>query len=85
MSNNFTTNSCWTDNGQPGVTLNQGAPWGCSAVSTPGPISLLDPLAGFRGLRHRGGGALLRTGSTSDTPVPTVRGGGTNAGAGGGW
>jgi hypothetical protein len=37
MSNNFTTFSCWTDNGQPGVTLNEGTAVGMLGSSNTGP------------------------------------------------
>ena len=88
MSNNFTTFSCWTDNGQPGVTLADGAPVGMLGSSNTGPKQpCTGPTgtAGFHAVSGTGATTLYCPNGVNLGHVGSNghKGGGTNGGAGG--
>ena len=85
MSNNYVTYSCWTDNGQPGVTLNQGAAVGMLGSSnTAAKQPCTSPTAGYHVVSGSGSTALYCPNGVNlgHAGATGQRGAGTNGGAG---
>jgi hypothetical protein len=86
MSNNYSTYSCWTDNGQPGVTLSDGAAVGVLGSFNTGPKQpCTTGVSGFHAVSGTGSATLYcPNGINLGTRGPNGHlGAGTNGGAGG--